>query len=97
MIKQKNISLFLLVSIIFFLFGCSYPYTDGWVETSYESQFHDVTYANCVYILNKRSHIFQYKECYTVNQMKLKNMVYCNDTRESVVEHGYRACQKCNP
>ena len=67
------------------------------VYVSYESQFDDVTYQECVYILNKNTRKFHYKDCYTIDQMLEKNKVYCDDNRTNVIEHHYKPCKKCNP
>ena len=64
------------------------------VYVSYESQFDDVTYQECIYILNKNTRKFHYKDCYTIDQMSQKNKVYCDDERSNIIEHNYKPCKK---
>lgn len=67
------------------------------VYVSYESQFDDVTYQECIYILNKNTRKFHYKDCYTIDLMSQKNKVYCDDERSNIIQHNYVPCKKCNP
>ena len=81
--------------------GCN-NFQDGEVNRieippSYEEQFEDVSYAECIYILNKNTHKFHYKDCYTIDQMSQKNKVYCDDIRSNIIQHNYVPCKKCNP
>ena len=100
---MREISRLLVVVLLFsvVLVGCS-DNNSTTVETapvyvSYESQFKDVTYAECTYILNKNTRKFHYKDCYTIDQMLQKNKVYCDDTRSNIISHNYEPCKKCNP
>ena len=49
------------------------------------------------YILNKNSRVFHYPDCEGALQMKEKNREYSADTRESLIERGYRPCGMCKP
>ena len=100
---MRKISLFLAIVLLFSVvsFGCSNnKETDketAPIYVSYESQFKDVTYQECIYILNKNTRKFHYKDCYTIDQMSQKNKVYCDDDRTSIIQHNYVPCKKCNP
>jgi len=97
----KRTSLLLIIAILCSVFcvSCDSAHHSSTIEIppSYEEQFEDVTYAECVYILNKNTHKFHYKDCYTVDQMLEKNKVYCDDNRTNIIEHHYKPCKKCNP
>ena len=95
---------FLLVLILIFMSlatGCNNRDGDTDDSTpvyvSYESQFDDVTYQECIYILNKNTRKFHYKDCYTIDLMSQKNKVYCDDERSNIIQHNYVPCKKCNP
>ena len=49
------------------------------------------------YILNKNTDKFHYPWCHSVDQMKEKNKVYFNGTRQQVINKGYSPCKNCNP
>lgn len=89
--KQFKSFLFVLL-VLFILTGC-----EGITSKSYESQFKEITYSECTYILNRNTHKFHYKNCYTIEFMHQENKVYCNDTRENIVNNNYTPCKKCNP
>ncbi len=99
----RTISAIIVAVLLFFttLIGCSYQgeeaNNDYVKQPTYEEQFDDVSYNDCVYILNKNTRKFHYKDCYTIAQMSEKNKVYCDDIRESIIEHHYVPCKKCNP
>ncbi len=67
------------------------------IPPPYEEQFDDVSYYECNYILNKNTHKFHYRGCYTVEFMNQDNKVYCDDSRDSIIKHDYVPCKKCNP
>lgn len=100
---MRKISLLLLLACLLSVFtvGCSSRYDGNHnrieIPPSYEEQFDDVTYDECIYILNKNTHKFHYKDCYTIDQMSQKNKVYCDDNRTSIIQHNYVPCKKCNP
>lgn len=47
------------------------------------------------YIGNKNTKKFHRASCSSVNDMKDSNKVY--ESREYLIEHGYKPCKKCNP
>lgn len=100
---MRRIALLLLLTCLFSIFtvGCNNLHNEEInrieIPPTYEEQFDDVTYAECIYILNKNTHKFHYKDCYTIDQMSQKNKVYCDDDRTSIIQHNYVPCKKCNP
>ena len=100
----KKISLLLILAILcsFPCIGCSSNQDSNTDDTtpvyvSYESRFDDVSYQECIYILNKNTHKFHYKDCYTIDLMNEENKVYCDDSRDSIITQRYTPCKKCNP
>ncbi len=53
--------------------------------------------AETTYILNKSSKKFHYPSCSSVADMKEKNKVYSNKTRDEIIADGYKPCKRCNP
>ncbi len=51
----------------------------------------------CQYIGNKNTKKFHYPECAAVSQMKEKNKVFLNCTRDEALRGGYPPCGQCNP
>ncbi len=51
----------------------------------------------CQYIGNKNTKKFHYPECAAVSQMKEKNKVFLNCTRDEALRGGYTPCGQCNP
>ena len=51
----------------------------------------------CQYIGNKNTKKFHYPECAAVSQMKEKNKVFLNCTRDEALHGGYTPCGQCNP
>lgn len=49
------------------------------------------------YILNKNTKKFHYAWCSSVDQMKEKNKVYFDGTREQAIKKGYVPCKRCDP
>ena len=49
------------------------------------------------YILNKKSKKFHYPECSSVAQMSESNKIYSNESRDTIIEKGYKPCGNCNP
>lgn len=49
------------------------------------------------YILNRNTGKFHYPGCKSVKQMKEKNKVYFNGTRDEAIAKGYQPCKNCNP
>ena len=100
--STKSISFALAIFLIFFvtLTGCNNQSQDNEnpiIIPPYENQFADVSYNDCTYILNKNTHKFHYKHCYTIDRMSPKNKIFCNDSRESIIENNYIPCMKCMP
>ena len=49
------------------------------------------------YVLNTRSMVFHYPWCPSVNQMSEKNKLLVNDTRDDIINQGYKPCGRCKP
>lgn len=49
------------------------------------------------YVLNTNTKKFHYSDCYSVDQMKDKNKLIEETTRENLIERGYDPCGNCNP
>lgn len=49
------------------------------------------------YIGNANTKKFHYPDCGAVSQMKEKNKVYLNCTRDEAIKDGYNPCGRCNP
>ena len=49
------------------------------------------------YILNIRSNIFHSTNCDSLESMNEKNKQNLYDTREQIIEMGYKPCGNCNP
>lgn len=49
------------------------------------------------YVLNKNTGKFHYPSCRSVKQMKEKNKIYFNGTRDEVIAKGYDSCGNCHP
>ena len=49
------------------------------------------------YVLNTNTKKFHYPDCYSVKQMKDKNKLIEETTREDLIERGYDPCGNCNP
>jgi len=49
------------------------------------------------YVLNTNTKKFHKPTCSSVDQMKAKNRRDYTGTRESVIDMGYKPCQRCNP
>ena len=50
-----------------------------------------------IYVLNTNTHKFHYPDCRSVKQMKDKNKLEVEATREEVIANGYDPCGNCNP
>ena len=50
-----------------------------------------------VYVLNKNTKVFHYPTCSSINQMKEKNKIYSNQSRDEIVNAGYKSCGNCHP
>ena len=49
------------------------------------------------YVLNTNTKRFHYPDCSSVDDMKAKNRSNVTDTREHLIELGYKPCARCNP
>ena len=49
------------------------------------------------YVANKNTHKFHYSWCASVSDMKEKNKLYYNGTREELKNQGFVPCKRCNP
>lgn len=49
------------------------------------------------YVLNTNTKKFHYPDCYSVDQMKDKNKLIEETTREDLIERGYDPCGNCHP
>lgn len=49
------------------------------------------------YVLNKNTHVFHYPTCKSVSTMKEKNKIYSAQTREEIINSGYKSCGNCHP
>lgn len=52
---------------------------------------------SCDYIANKNTKKFHYPSCDSVADMKEKNKLYFNGTRQELIDQGYEPCKRCNP
>jgi DNA-entry nuclease len=49
------------------------------------------------YVANKNTKKFHYPSCSSVEDMKEKNKLYFDGSREELIEQGYVPCKRCNP
>lgn len=49
------------------------------------------------YVLNTNTQKFHYPDCRSVKQMKDKNKLVEETTREDLIDRGYSPCGNCNP
>ena len=49
------------------------------------------------YVLNKNTKKFHRPDCQSVEDMKEKNKVYTNDSRDEIIAAGYTPCGRCHP
>ena len=49
------------------------------------------------YIANKNTKKFHYPSCDSVKDMKEKNKLYYEGTRDGLIDQGYIPCKRCNP
>lgn len=57
----------------------------------------DVPPAAVTYICNMNTKKFHYPTCSSVDQMKEKNKLEVNLSRDEVIAQGYVPCKNCNP
>ena len=49
------------------------------------------------YVLNTNTHKFHRPYCSSVDDMKDKNKLISNESREEIIQQGYKPCARCNP
>lgn len=64
-------------------------------ELTEESQ--DEEESTITYVLNTNTQKFHYPDCRSVKQMKDKNKMVEETTREDLINRGYSPCGNCNP
>ena len=65
----------------------SVPTTDTTVQSTKSSS----------YVANKNTKKFHIPSCGSVSDMKEKNKLYYDGTREELINQGYEPCKRCNP
>ena len=55
------------------------------------------TAAASSYIANKNTKKFHYPSCSSVSDMKEKNKLYFDGSRDELIDQGYVPCKRCNP
>ena len=71
--------------------------TENEKSTSVQSAENAANQEICEYIGNANTKKFHYPDCGVVSQMKEKNKVYLNCTRDEAIKDGYTSCGRCNP
>ena len=69
--------------------------TENEKSTTAQSSEKAVNQEICEYIGNSNTKKFHYPECGAVSQMKEKNKVYLNCTRDEAIRDGYTPCGRC--
>ena len=67
------------------------------VDRSAPSKSNDTTPAETTYVVNKNSKKFHNPSCDSVKDMKEKNKMYYEGTRDELIQQGYDSCKRCNP
>ena len=49
------------------------------------------------YVLNTNTHKFHRPSCSSVDDMKDKNKLLSNESREEIIQQGYKPCARCSP
>ncbi len=55
------------------------------------------TLINSSYVANKNTKKFHYPSCGSVEDMKEKNKLYYDGSRDDLINQGYVPCKRCNP
>lgn len=71
--------------------------SNAYYQTEEQNTDTDKTEEVCEYIGNRNTKKFHYPECSSVGQMKEKNKVYLNCTRDEAIADSYESCKRCNP
>lgn len=53
--------------------------------------------AGTTYVVNTNSRKFHNPSCDSVKDMKEKNKIYYEGTRDELIRQGYDSCKRCNP
>ena len=69
--------------------------TENEKSTSAQSAENAANQEICEYIGNANTKKFHYPDCGAVSQMKEKNKVYLNCTRDEAIKDGYNPCGRC--
>ena len=69
--------------------------TEAVVESQVEQPDQQVQSAS--YIANKNTKKFHYPSCSSVSDMKEKNKLYYEGSRDDLINQGYVPCKRCNP
>ena len=69
--------------------------TENEKSTSAQSTENAANQEICEYIGNANTKKFHYPDCGAVSQMKEKNKVYLNCTRDEAIKDGYNPCGRC--
>ncbi|WP_051192509.1 Ada metal-binding domain-containing protein [Butyrivibrio sp. VCB2001] len=67
------------------------------VNRSTPAQSDNTTPAGTTYVVNKNSNKFHNPTCDSVKDMKEKNKMYYEGTRDELIQQGYDPCKRCNP
>ena len=67
-------------------------YVEANEQSSEEADPQSITY-----IANKNTKVFHYPDCPGVGQMKEKNKIYSEKTRDELIVEGYKPCGNCHP
>ncbi len=67
------------------------------VDRSASAQGNDITPAGTTYVVNKSSKKFHKPTCDSVKDMKEKNKMYYEGTRDELIQQGYDPCKRCCP
>jgi DNA-entry nuclease len=67
------------------------------MERNAPAQNDTTTSTGTSYIANKNTKKFHYPSCSSVNDMKEKNKLYYEGTRDELIQQGYVPCKRCKP
>ena len=67
------------------------------VDRSAPAKSNDAAPSGTTYVVNKNSKKFHNPTCDSVKDMKEKNKMYYEGTRDELIQQGYDPCKRCNP
>lgn len=67
------------------------------VDKSSSKQMDNSITEGTSYVVNKNSKKFHNPSCDSVKDMKEKNKMYYEGTRDELIQQGYDPCKRCNP